>query len=99
MRRLLFQPAPYHGAVGTAMKSRGPTLGQSVLDSSMQVKLTSPRRLGVDYVNKEIVIFDQTSSGVFHGHVRTWGELVPEQQSLLRQWFDIGSRGQFPPLP
>jgi hypothetical protein len=51
----------------------------------MQVKSTSPRRIGIDYDAGEYVVFDQTMEGVFHGHVRSWSELTGAMQSLLRR--------------
>ena len=75
MRRNTFEPSPKHGTsarnTSKGVASRGPTDGQHALDNSIQVKSTSPRRVGVDKANGEITVFDRTSDGVFHGHVRT----------------------------
>jgi hypothetical protein len=60
MRRMEFEGASYHGTFDNAIKSRGPTNGQSTLDLSVQVKSTSPRRIGVDYDSGEFVVFDST---------------------------------------
>ena len=69
MRRLEFQASPKHGTsarnTSKGVASRGPTNGQHALDNSVQVKNTSPRRVGVDRANGEIVVFDQTSRGIF----------------------------------
>jgi|GEM_PF-1823789 len=87
MRRLEFNPSPKHGAsarqTSKGIASRGPTDGQHALDASVQVRSTSPTRVGVDKSNGEIVIFNQTSEGVFHGHVRLFGELNNRMKSAL----------------
>jgi hypothetical protein len=57
--------------------------GQAALDGSVQVKDTSPRRVGVDAANGQIVILDQTQEGIFHGHVRAWSELTQQQRNAL----------------
>ncbi|MFE8118550.1 hypothetical protein [Brenneria goodwinii] len=54
----------------------------------MQVKPTSPRRVGVDVGNNEIVVLDKTrtlqnGAEEYHGHVRDWDALDNKQQSAL----------------
>src|SRR5262249_15806270 len=82
---LVFDPARYHGETASGGKSAGPKDGQAALDNSVQVKETSPRRVGVDKTNNEIVVLDQTRPGIFHGHVRQWSELTSEMQNVLRE--------------
>jgi filamentous hemagglutinin len=82
-----YEPNPKHGsrdrqtAKGTA--SAAPTNGQAALDTAVQVKPTSPRRVGVDSAAKEIVVFDEHMPGRFHGHVRRWRELHPDMRKAL----------------
>ncbi len=80
-----FEPAPYHGKADNAVKSRGPTNGQIALDNSVQVKPTSPRRVGVDRQTGEFVVLDRTQkqNETYHGHVRAWAELHPDMQRAL----------------
>lgn len=92
-QRLRYEAAPYHGATRQGLKNAAPTNGQDVLDFSMQLKSTSPRRVGVDPDTGEFVIFDQTVEGVFHGHIRTWGELTGGMQSVLRKAGLVDRRG------
>ena len=92
-RRLEFEPAGYHGIVDNATKSRGPINGQAALDHSIQIKDTSPRRVGVDYEAGDIVVFDQTEVGTFHGHVRTWDKLHIDMQNALRRAGMVDRRG------
>jgi len=46
---------------------------------------TTTRRVGVDPLNKEFVIFDETKVGqrVYHGHTRTWKELNSKAKNRL----------------
>jgi hypothetical protein len=68
------------GSVGKA-----PTNGQLALEDSIRVKFSSQRRIGIDRINNEFIIFDQTRPGlpIFHGHVRTWDTLTNEMRSAL----------------
>lgn len=85
MRRLDYEAALYHGKVDNAVKSRAPVNGQEALDFSIQVKPTSPRRVGIDYDSKEFVVFDKTLDTTYHGHVRSWSDLHPDMQKALQQ--------------
>lgn len=84
----VYKDAPYHSSTDNSVKSRAPTSGQTALDNSVQVKPTSPRRVGVDVANNEIVVMDKTRSlsdtvDEYHGHVRDWDALDNKQQSAL----------------
>lgn len=97
MKRLEFVASPKHGksARNTAkgVSNPNPTNGQQALDNSLQVKGTSTRRVGVDKQNGEMVVFDQTSNGIFHGHVRSFKELTSQQQNTLRSAGMIDRKG------
>lgn len=74
-------------------------LGQEALDSSVQVKLTSPRRVGVDKINKELVVLDQTlitpeGIEVYHGYVRAWEDLHPDQKKALQDAGLVDKKGK-----
>ncbi|URQ59654.1 PAAR domain-containing protein [Pantoea alhagi] len=86
----VYKDAPYHGTSDNSVKSRAPKNGQAALDNSVQVKPTSPRRVGVDIANNEIVVLDKTRSlsdqvDEYHGHVRDWDALDNKQQSALNK--------------
>jgi RHS repeat-associated protein len=83
MQRMEYEGAPYHGKTDNAIKSKAPVNGQSALDLSVQVKETSPRRVGVDYDTNEFVVFDRTQGNKYHGHVRSWSDLHPDMQKAL----------------
>ncbi|MEJ2454152.1 MAG: hypothetical protein P8103_08365 [Candidatus Thiodiazotropha sp.] len=93
MARREYQAAPYHGKVDNTVKSRAPTNGQNALDTSVRVKSTSPRRIGIDYQAGEFTVFDQTSNGLFHGHVRSWKDLTPQMQNALRKAGMVDKKG------
>ena len=99
MRRLECQASPKHKSsarnTSKGVASRGPTDGQHALDNSIQVKSTSTRRIGVDKANGEIVVFDQTSDGIFHGHVRAFKNLTSAQQNALRNAGLVDKKGNF----
>ncbi len=84
MIKSIYKDAPYHSPSDNTVKNRAPINGQSALDNSVQVKPTSPRRVGVDVQNNEIVVLDKTrylSDQVdeYHGHVREWDALDNKQ--------------------
>lgn len=80
-----YEGSPKHGKEDRGRANKAPEDGQAALDNSTQVSPNSPRRVGVDEDNGEIVIFDETHPGeaTFHGHVRTWGELSQAQKNAL----------------
>lgn len=80
---LEFDAASYHGKTDTPVKSKGPTNGQEALENSVQVKPTSPRRIGVDPDTNEFVVFDRTGGDVYHGHVRPWDKLHQDMKNAL----------------
>jgi RHS repeat-associated protein len=59
MRRHEYEASPKHGATARGNIGAAPKNGQNALDASVQVKDTSPRRVGVDYQTGEIVVFGQ----------------------------------------
>ncbi|MDV8153479.1 polymorphic toxin-type HINT domain-containing protein, partial [Acinetobacter pittii] len=89
-----YENAPYHGKVDNSIKSRAPINGQSALDLSIQVKATSPRRVGIDYAKKEFVVFDKTEGNVFHGHVRSWDKLHVDMQNVLKKAGFVDKKGR-----
>jgi hypothetical protein len=92
-----YEPNPKHGqqSRGTpkGVSSPEPTNGQVALDNSVQIKPTSPRRVGVDAANGEIVVLDQHLPDTFHGHVRSWDDLTAQMQNALRDAELVGRKG------
>jgi hypothetical protein len=84
-RRYNYEASPKHGTEKVGNVSAAPKGGQAALDSSVQVKETSPRRVGVDYDSGQLVVFDEThpGEGIFHGHVRSWDELTDQQRNAF----------------
>jgi hypothetical protein len=87
------------------VNSAEPTNGQAALDNSVQVKGTSPRRIGIDTENNEFVVLDRTRqvpcgcgdgdgfNNLFHGHVRAWDDLEDVMQNALRRAGMVDRRG------
>ena len=95
----IYEKASYYGKVDTAIKIKAPKNRQEALDSSGQVKLTSPRRVGVDKINKELVVLDQTlitpeGIEVYQGHVRAWEDLHPDQKKALQDAWLVNKMGK-----
>lgn len=75
-----YEKAGYHNK-GNKVKSAAPKNAQEALDKSVPIKTTTTRRVSVD--GDQFVVFDETSPGVFHGHVRTWSELTQVMKNAL----------------
>jgi hypothetical protein len=89
-----YEQSPKHGKNQRGNVAPAPTNGQSTLDSSVQVRSTSPRRVGVDPSTGEFVVFDQTVRGVFHGHVRNWDGLTRQMRNALVKSGQVNRRGK-----
>jgi hypothetical protein len=79
----IYEPNPKHKAEKLGNVSAEPLNGQLALDNSIRFKFESSRRVGVDPINKQFVVFDEHLTGKYHGHVRSWNELRPEMQNAL----------------
>ncbi len=93
-KQRVYELNPKHKPVKTANIAAAPKNGQATLDNSVQVKETSTRRVGVDTLNNEFVVFDEHAPNTFHGHVRTWDELRPEMQNALKRAGLVDSKGE-----
>jgi hypothetical protein len=91
---LVYELNPKHTATRRGNVGAAPRDGQKALASSVRIKETSSRRVGIDAANREIVVFDEHVSGRFHGHVRTWTELTPAMQHALEQAGLVTRRGR-----
>jgi len=89
----VYELNPKHKPVRTANIAAAPKNGQAALNASVQVQETSTRRVGVDRVSDEIVVFDEHAPNIFHGHVRTWDELRPEMQNVLKRAGLVDGKG------
>jgi hypothetical protein len=80
----IYEPSEKHRAAQRGRIGARPTDGQKVLDNSVPIKPeTTTRRVGVDEDAGEIVVLDETEPGVYHGHVRTWGQLTDDMRKAL----------------
>ncbi len=92
--RLRYEASPKHGRVRRGRSNPAPVNGQEALDFSIPLGPNTPRRIGIDYETGEFVVFHRTREGVYHGHVRTWGELTPQMQATLRRGGLVDKRGR-----
>ena len=76
------------------MSSAAPKDGQTALDNSVQVKPSSPRRVGIDRTNNEIVVLDEHLPGRFHGHVGAWDDLTTQMQNALKSAGLVDKQGR-----
>lgn len=97
MRRATFDEAVsalrHPPGVARAGVSAGPVNGQAALDVSVQVSVGSTRRIGIDYSRRQFVVLDEHAAGMFHGHVRNWGQLTQPMQATLRRAGMVDRRG------
>jgi hypothetical protein len=90
-----FEGSPKHGSRTIGRSSKAPRDGQETLDVSLPVSpATTTRRVGYDDVSDEFVVFDETTAGVFHGHVRDWADLTPAMRRVLRSAGIVDRRGR-----
>jgi hypothetical protein len=80
------------GTSKKGIKSPAPKDGQTALDNSVQVKDKGhyDRRVGTS--NGEIVVLDGDLRNGYHGHVRTWEELIsdPDSSEIIKALKDYG---------
>ena len=86
-----YEKAPYHNK-GNDVKSAAPVDGQATLDKSISIKPTTTRRVSVE--GDHFVVFDETTPGVFHGHIRSWNDLTPSMKSALIKAGLTNNRGK-----
>jgi len=76
----IYEPAPYHGKNSSGVKNAAPIDGQSALNNSLPIDANGTRRIAIE--GDHFVILDGTD-GVYHGHQRTWDELLQHQKNVL----------------
>lgn len=62
------------------------------MDNSVAISPNATRRVGIS--DGEIVVFDETTSGIFHGHVRSWNELSEAMKAALRKSGKVNKKGR-----
>lgn len=86
-----FENADYHGKTNNSVKNKAPNDGQKALDNSISIGPNTDRRIGIS--DGEFVVLDKTSDGLYHGHVRSWGELDQKMQSIFRKAGLVDKKG------
>ncbi|MFC5700575.1 polymorphic toxin-type HINT domain-containing protein [Cohnella faecalis] len=87
-----YEDAPYHGTTNNSVKIKAPIDGQDALNKSLSIGPNTDRRIAVS--NGEFVVLDKTSDGLYHGHVRSWSELTPTMQAILRKEGLVDKKGR-----
>ncbi|NMO98280.1 pretoxin [Paenibacillus lemnae] len=87
-----YEDAPYHGTTNNSVKNKAPNNGQNALNNSMSIGPNTDRRIAIS--NGEFVVLDKTSDGLYHGHVRSWSELTPTMQAILRKERLVDKKGR-----
>ncbi len=88
--------------VGGRTVGAEPRNGQRALDNS--IPLNNRRRIGVDVANDQIVVLDRTGNlvrdkrvvgGIYHGHVRSWGQLSKDMRAVLTTYgIKVSNKGK-----
>ncbi|WP_406348368.1 hypothetical protein OHA44_19780 [Streptomyces sp. NBC_00144] len=93
---LVFKPSPKHGQNQRGTAAPEPTHPQETLDNSISFNPNTTRRVGTDPETGEFAVFDEThnGTGIYHGHVRQWGELSQQMQSALRKAGRVTAKGK-----
>ena len=99
-----YEKADYHSSRTTGKKNPAPKNGQFALDNSVPIKqATTSRRVGLD-INGDFVVFDETTPGIFHGHIREWNDsanqpLSPTMRAALKKaGYVVSVKGNNPKL-
>ena len=88
----IYEKADYHGNKNNPVKNKAPNMGQEALENSVSISPNTTRRVGIS--DGEIVVFDETTKGVFHGHVRSWNELSEPMKAALRKAGMVTKKGK-----
>jgi filamentous hemagglutinin len=78
-----YEDASYHHSNTNGLKNPAPKDPNTSLQNSVRISENSTRRISVDSINNEFVVFDETQPGLWHGHTRTWTELNQQMKNAL----------------
>ncbi len=79
---LKYEPNPKHDVPRPGVGPQ-PVNGQLALNNSVSYKPTTLSRVGIDPDTGDIVVFDYTNDGTYHGHIETWQQLDQDQKNAL----------------
>jgi filamentous hemagglutinin len=88
-----YEDVGYHKNHQSGRKSPRPIDGQTALDNSFEIPGKERTRIG--FSQGQFVVLNETVEGVYHGHVRTWGELRVFMQNILRDQGIVTKAGKF----
>ncbi len=88
----IYNDTEYHTLKGNAVKSPRPIDEQHALDNSFRLDANTKRRIAVSH--GQFVVIDETSPGLYHGHVREWNQLRDEMKAVLRKADLVTKKGK-----
>ncbi|TJZ49425.1 hypothetical protein FAZ15_22270 [Sphingobacterium olei] len=83
-----------HGTKNSGRANKAPTNPERSLANSLELPGNTTRRVGADKSTGEFNVFDEHTSGVFHGHSRTWGELSQDMKNMLIKSGVVNTKGK-----
>lgn len=90
------EDAKYHHKNSYGAKGPPPRNGQKALDNSLLVKEKGnnsiQRRIAIE--DEMFVVLDETGNKIFHGHLRTWGDLTKAMKDTLQDAGLVNGRGK-----
>ena len=89
-----FTNNPKHGSTKKGNANPTPTNPQKALDDSIPLSDNTTRRVSVDKKTNEYIILGEHRPGEFHGHTRSWKELTPKMQAVLRKAGLVNKKGK-----
>ncbi|MFG2528313.1 putative T7SS-secreted protein [Streptomyces sp. NPDC048516] len=94
-----FEPSPKHGKTQRGNAAPEPKDPEGTLQQSIPFNPNTTRRVAANHETGEFALFDEThnGTGIYHGHMRTWDELSPAQQSALRKAGLVNKKGKILP--
>ena len=92
--KLEYDPNPKHAQAIPDFIGPEPKNGQIALNNSVSIADTTTRRIGIDPNTDEIVVIDDTNTGKYHGHVRTWDQLTQAMKNALVEDGLIDKKGR-----
>lgn len=92
--KLEYDPNPKHALSIPDFIGPEPKNGQLALNNSVSIADTTTRRIGIDPNTDEIVVIDDTNTGKYHGHVRTWNQLTQPMKNALVEDGLIDKKGR-----
>lgn len=93
-RNTKYEENPKHTTQRRAGANPAPKNPDVLLQESYKLTNNTTRRIAVDKRNGEFAIFDEHTSGHYHGHSRTWAELDQPMRNILLKLGLVNRKGK-----